>query len=101
MKEKVYKITVNIDGKEYVERFLSKKNMQEWLAYTGKKPIKYEEVIPKSIFDTLCTYEAKYFPTGREYGNFIELALGKKLGLSPRTWIPNPNPDKTYWRLVD
>ena len=57
--------------------------------------------LPKSIFDTLCTYEAKYFPTGREHGNFIELALGKKLGLSPRTWIPNPNPDKTYWRLVD
>lgn len=77
MKEKVYKITVNIDGKEYVERFLSKENMQEWLAYTGKKPIKYEEVIPKSIFDILCTYEAKYFPTGREHGNFIELALGK------------------------
>ena len=36
MKEKVYKITVNIDGKEYVERFLSRENMQEWLAYIGK-----------------------------------------------------------------
>ena len=40
MKEKVYEITVNIDGKEYTERFMSKENMQEWLAYTGKKPIK-------------------------------------------------------------
>ena len=49
-----------------------------------------------SILMVKSMYEAKYFPTGRKHENFIELALGKKLGLSPRTWIPNLNPDKTY-----
>lgn len=97
----IYVVTViKDDGTTRTENFSNKKNLVKWLKYMREiSPIQFKVTKKEvSIFGALCTYEGKWFPTGRETEDSIELAPGIKLGLTTGTWIPNPNPTETLWR---
>ena len=84
MTTKVFEVTINRNGKIFKERFVDRESLNEWLKITNYSPLKIEERIANSLFATLKTYEAKYFPSKNG-----ELKLGKKLGLTAGTWVPN------------
>lgn len=84
MATKIFEVTINNNGKISTERFVDRESLNEWLKITNYSLIKIEEKIAKSLFATLKTYEAKYFPSKNG-----ELKLGKKLGLTIGTWVPN------------
>ena len=97
----IYVVTVTKgNGTTSTERFSNKENLVKWLKYM-KETSSYQFKVTKKeagVFGALCTYEGKWFPTGRETKDSIELAPGIKLGLTIGTWIPNPNPTETIWR---
>lgn len=87
---KIYEVSVN--GK--TECFLNMTAVDVWLSYQGYPNYDIHIKENVSLFETLTTFEDKWFPTGKETDDMIELARGKKLGLTSGTWIPNPNPKK-------
>ena len=87
---KIYEVSVN--GK--TERFLTMTALDKWLGYQGYPYYEFSIKENASVFESLTTFEDKWFPTGKETNDMIELARGKKLGLTPGTWVPNPNPKK-------
>ena len=97
----IYVVTViKDDGTTRTERFSNKKNLVKWLKYMREiSPIQFKVTKKEvGIFGAFCTYEGRWFPTGRETKDSIELAPGIKLGLTTGTWVPNPNPTETIWR---
>ena len=98
-------VTGTEDGKNFVEEFLDKEKLEMWINYRKSISSSFEYTIserkPKNIFDCVVTYECRWFPTGVVINGYAELASGIKCGLSRGTWIPDPNPDKTYWMLMD
>ena len=84
MATKIFEVTINNNGKISKERFADRESLNEWLKITNYFPLKIEEKIAKSLFATLKTYESKYFPSKNG-----ELKLGKKLGLTTGTWVPD------------
>lgn len=92
----IYDLVGTENGNPIKEAFLDKEKLEMWVNYRKSISSSFEyevsERTPKSIFDCLCTYEAKWFPTGVVINGYTELAPGIKCGLSYRTWIPNPNP---------
>ena len=98
----IYVVTViKDDGTTRTEKFSNKENLERWLKYmkeTSSAKCEVTEREAKGLFDIITTYEGKWFPTGRETEDSIELAPGIKLGLTTGTWIPNPNPTKVVWR---
>ena len=84
METKIFEVTINSNGKISIERFTDRESLNEWLKITNYSPLKIEERITKSLFATLKTYESKYFPSKNG-----ELKLGKKLGLTTGTWVPD------------
>ena len=97
----IYVVTViKDDGTTRKERFYDKENLEKWLKYMKETSSAKCEVTEEEagLFGTLMTLEGRWFPTGRETEDSIELAPGIKLGLTTGTWIPNPNPTKTFWR---
>ena len=84
MSTKIFEVTININGKISKERFADRESLNEWLKITNYSPLKIEEMVDKSLFATLKTYEAKYFPSKNG-----ELKRGKKLGLTAGTWVPD------------
>lgn len=101
LKQYVYIVTViKDDGATSTERFLNKENLVKWLKYIrGISQVQFKVTKEETgIFGALRTYELRWFPTGRETKDSIELAPGIKLGLTTGTWVPNPNPTETIWR---
>ena len=84
MKVKIFEVTIDYGNRISKERFANRESLNEWLKITNYSPLKIEEKVDNSIFATLKTYEAKYFPSKNG-----ELKLGKKLGLTAGTWVPN------------
>lgn len=98
----IYVVTViKDDGTTSTEKFSNKKNLVKWLKYmkeTLSAKCEVTEREAKGLFDLMATYEGRWFPTGRETEDSIELARGIKLGLTTGTWIPDPDPTGTVWR---
>lgn len=97
----IFVVTVTSgDGTTRTERFSNRDNLEKWLKYMEETSSAKCEITEKEadFFSSLMTYEGRWFPTGRETEDSIEVAPGIKLGLSTGTWIPNPNPTETAWR---
>lgn len=89
------------DGTTREERFSNKENLERWLKYmkeTSSAKCAVTEEEADSPFSLLMTYEGRWFPTGKETEDMLELAKGIKLGLTTGTWVPDPHPSKTIWR---
>lgn len=103
MENTVIEVTVIQDGRTSTERFPDRESAEFWITYKEDiedSTAKYEiNEVSCGIFGRLCTYEGKYFPTGLETETHIQVAKGIKLGLTPGTWIPDPNNKHTLWRL--
>ena len=100
----IYVVTGIEDSNNFVEEFLDKEKLEMWINYRKSISSSFEYTIserkPKSIFDCVATYEARWFPTGVVINGYAEIAQGIKCGLSWRTWVPNPNPTEVIYTEI-
>lgn len=105
MSRTVFVVTVTKgDGTTREERFSNKENLERWLKYMKETSSAKCEVTEKEAngpFSLLVTFEGRWFPTGKETEDMLELAKGIKLGLTTGTWIPNPSSKEKIWRLKE